>query len=134
MPPPTHDPDLPIALDTSHRPLPGWSIRPMAANGGSRERYEVTWDGRADPVYLGYFFDYSGYGEPHPRGLARTPSAARGLPFVPADWTQFGAWPELLYPTAWSESNADFAVLNAWDRAAMTFGFIQLAAHTARTR
>ncbi|HET7717825.1 MAG TPA: hypothetical protein VFK86_19530, partial [Bauldia sp.] len=41
-----------------------------------------------------------------------------------------GLWPELIFPTAWAESNASFTVINAWDRAAMTFGFIQLAAHT----
>lgn len=124
------DPDLRIALDTGHKPVAGWSINELAVDGQGRKRWEVARTG-SPPVYLGFFLDYTGYGPPNTRGLARTAAATGGLAFEPGDWTAFGQWPELLYPTAWAESNASFTVINAWDRAAMTFGFIQLAAHTA---
>jgi hypothetical protein len=119
------DPSLRIALDTSHRPLPGWQVRKRP----NEAKWDVHRDG-AEPVYLGYFFTYDGYSDGATRGLARTRSADPSLTYNPDDWTQFGKWPELIYPTAFAESNACFSVINAWDRAAMTFGFIQLAAHT----
>lgn len=126
----TANPTLRIALDTEHRPLPGWKVRARPADAQGRPSWEVVHDGQAAPLFLGFFRDYAGYGTPHTRGLARTASAPDSLPFDPVDWTEVGAWAELLFPTAWAESNANFCVLNAWDRAAMTFGFIQLAAHT----
>lgn len=121
-----HDPGLFIQLDLSHQPLPGWRVVPLPEPG---QRWEVVADDRS-PVSLGRFFEYSGYPEGPTRGLARTAAHTPRLPFAPEDWSEFGYWPELLYPTAWAESNANFAVVNAWDRAGMTFGFIQLAAHT----
>ncbi len=121
----TMDPTLKIALDTSHDPLPGWSVRKRP----NKEKWDIRFDG-GEPVYLGYFFEYNGYSTGPMRGLARTNGSVPKLPYDPGDWTEFGSWPELIYPTAWAESNANFAVINAWDRAAMTFGFIQLAAHT----
>ena len=120
-----HDPNLKVALDTSHDPLPGWNVRKRP----NKDQWDVRYDG-ADSIYLGYFFEYDGYSTGPTRGLARTSSHKPMLRYDPKDWTEFGYWPELIYPTAWAESNANFAVINAWDRAAMTFGFIQLAAHT----
>ena len=64
------------------------------------------------------------------RGLARKTADQPRIVYDPADWAEFGNWPELVYPTAWAKSTGCFTVINAWDRAAMTFGFIQLAAHT----
>lgn len=123
----TPNPALSIGLDTSHKPTPDWAItkRPGEA------KWSLRINGAGDAVYLGYFFEYAGYPEGTTRGLARTSSALPNVRFEPTEWTpQFGLWPELLYPTAWAESNASFTVINAWDRAAITFGFIQLAAHT----
>ncbi|NEI93921.1 hypothetical protein GR248_24285 [Rhizobium leguminosarum] len=122
----TPNPNLNIALDTGYKPLPGWQIRKQ--QGASR--WDILFDGNASPVFLGRFFEYDGYSDATTRGLARTTSHEPRLAYNPADWTEFGTWPELIYPTAWAESNACFTVINAWDRAAMTFGFIQLAAHT----
>ena len=127
---PQPDPKLKIALDTTYRPLAGWDIRARPADGKGRPNWEVTYDGRSSPIYLGHSFEYTRYTDAPTRGLARAAGAEGGLRFDPADWTQFGSWPELIYPTSWAESNANFAVINAWDRAAMTFGFVQLAAHT----
>lgn len=121
----SHDPTLKIALDVTHDPLPGWSVRKRP----NQNKWDVRYDG-ADALYLGYFFEYNGYSTGPMRGLARTAGHSPKLAFEPADWKEFGYWPELLFPTAWAESNANFLVVNAWDRAAMTFGFIQLAVHT----
>lgn len=126
----TPDPTLRIALDTSYKPLPGWTIRAGKPDKKGNATWELVHDGQAAPLYLGYFFDYPGYGDPHTRGLARTSGAAGSLKYDPADWPQFGDWTELIYPTAWAESNANFTVINAWDRAGITLGFAQLAAHT----
>lgn len=120
------DPDLKIALDTNCQPLSGWKIRKQA----NANRWEVSFDTSTSPIFLGYFFEYSGYPQGMTRGLARTASHSPKVVYDPDDWTQLGKWSELIYPTAWAESNANFTVINAWDRAAMTFGFIQLAAHT----
>ena len=120
-----HNASLKIQLDVGYEPLSGWNLRKR----NNKDQWDVRYDGGAT-TYLGYFFEYKGYSTGPMRGLARTASAKPKLPFDPSDWTEFGRWPELLFPTAWAESNANFLVINAWDRAAMTFGFIQLAAHT----
>ncbi|MDB5519927.1 MAG: hypothetical protein JWQ17_6685 [Tardiphaga sp.] len=120
------NPKLKIALDTTYKPFAGWAIKKQP----NVERWDVTPDAGQNPIYLGYFFTYNGYPEGPTRGLARTSGAEPRVVFEPKEWTQFGYWPELLFPTAWAESNACYTVINAWDRAAMTFGFIQLAAHT----
>jgi len=43
-----------------------------------------------------------------------------------------GAWSHFIYPTVMAESGGRHLVINAWDRAHFTWGFYQLAAHTAR--
>jgi hypothetical protein len=45
---------------------------------------------------------------------------------------QIGAWAHFMFPTVIAESNGRYISINAWDRAAFTWGFYQLAAHTAR--
>lgn len=121
------NPALKVALDTAYKPFKEWAIKKQP----NADKWDIALEGEAKPVYLGYFYAYNGYPEGPTRGLARTSGAKPGLPFKPEDWKeQFGYWPELIFPTAWAESNASFTVINAWDRAAMTFGFIQLAAHT----
>ncbi len=122
----THDAALKIEMDVTHAPLPGWTIKANAAG----DRWTVQFAGQATPLNLGKLFVYNDYPEGPTRGLARTSGMAPKIPYNPADWTDLGHWPELIFPTAFAESNANFAVVNCWDRAAITFGFIQLAAHT----
>lgn len=43
-----------------------------------------------------------------------------------------GAWAHFIWPTVIGESNGRYISINAWDRAHFTWGFYQLAAHTAR--
>jgi hypothetical protein len=45
---------------------------------------------------------------------------------------QMGAWAHFIWPTVMAESNGRYISINAWDRAHFTWGFYQLAAHTAR--
>ncbi len=42
-----------------------------------------------------------------------------------------GLWAHFIWPTAMGESEGCHIVVNAWDRARFTWGFYQLAAHTA---
>jgi hypothetical protein len=45
---------------------------------------------------------------------------------------EVGAWSHFLWPTVMAESGGRYISINAWDRAHFTWGFYQLAAHTAR--
>src|SRR5690606_6633196 len=44
---------------------------------------------------------------------------------------QMGLWAHFIWPTVMAESNGRYISINAWDRAHFTWGFYQLAAHTA---
>jgi hypothetical protein len=51
--------------------------------------------------------------------------------YAAANYVQaFGPWAHLIEPTLTAEGGARFATVNAYDRAAFTFGAPQLAAHT----
>ena len=69
------------------------------------------------------------YGER--RGLMNS-SNPPGPRYQPEDYeAQYGDWAWYLLPTITAESNRSFTCLNTYDRAAFTFGHIQLGAHTA---
>lgn len=125
----SQDDSLPIALDTRHAPLPDWKIAKGPADTKGNATWTLAYQGQP-PLYLGRFTQYDGYATGPTRGLSRNAAAKPGIAFDPGDWTEFGFWPELLFPTAMAESAAQFCVINAYDRAAITLGFIQLAAHT----
>lgn len=56
-----------------------------------------------------------------------------GPVYDPADYTaEFGPWAHLVYAIGASESENRFNRVNSYDRAAFTFGFFQLAAHTPK--
>ena len=125
----TEDPSLDVLLDTSHKPGKGWKVAAKPSG------YVLTADDYPAPIHVGkpasYRYESRGLTT---AGLGRT--SYDGTPghikYDPADWNaEFNYWPELIFPTAYAESGADFSVINAWDLAGMTFGFIQLAAHTA---
>jgi hypothetical protein len=68
------------------------------------------------------------YGER--RGLMNT-SNPPGPRYAAEDYeAEHGDWAWYLLPTITAESNRSFTCLNTYDRAAFTFGHIQLAAHT----
>jgi hypothetical protein len=96
------------------------------------------------PVFLGWdYHDFSTRfhrwtGE---RGLCRRyviPGEFGGIDALPLDLPGFGEGPEdgltdeerFLLPVVAAEGEGDFLVLNTFDRAGMTVGFIQMAAHT----
>jgi hypothetical protein len=78
--------------------------------------------------YLGGEAGFGGF-----QGLARTRGfVAESAPhYSHRDWQgEHGAWAALIEPTGEGESRNSFTCLNSYDRAAFTFGFYQLAAHT----
>ncbi|MBP6600293.1 MAG: hypothetical protein KA250_00725 [Verrucomicrobiales bacterium] len=96
------------------------------------------------PVFLGWDFnDFSTRfhrwtGE---RGLSRKyviPGEFSGFPAAPLDMPHFqidpespdADWERFLLPVVTAEGDGDYSVINAFDKAGMTVGFIQLAAHT----
>lgn len=63
-------------------------------------------------------------------GLGRSVAEYWGLRFRAADYPAIGHWGVLLELTGECESGNRFNCINSYDRAAFTFGFYQLAAHT----
>ncbi len=63
-------------------------------------------------------------------GLGRGVAEYWGLRFRAADYPTIGHWGDLLELTGHCESANSFNCINSYDRAAFTFGFYQLAAHT----
>lgn len=132
--PNTHNPSLSVNLDTGHEPLDGWNV--FDEGGAIWVSYRET----TQPIYVGrqHSWKYT-YNENRKKqtlitaGLSRTGYGRHDNKFRyrPEDWNEeFNFWPELIYPTAYAESFADFTSMNFWDRAGFTPGFIQLAAHT----
>jgi hypothetical protein len=122
---------LDVVLDVQHRPQKDWAI----SKDEKTRRFVVTAKDLPQPLVIGRLksFHYARRGLTT-SGLGRT--SYEGLPgsilFDPGEWNEkFDLWPELIYPTAYAESGADFCVVNAWDLAGLTVGFIQLAAHTS---
>jgi hypothetical protein len=65
-------------------------------------------------------------------GLAQT-SILTGPSYNPAEFVlEFGPWAYMVYAIGVSESGNRYNRLNSYDRAAFTFGFFQLAAHTPK--
>jgi hypothetical protein len=115
------DTSLVPRVSTTHQPMPGWTV------GTADGRYQYRFDGQAN-IDLGKDFLYAPQGTV---GLARVNASAPRLAYNPSEWeNDFRFWPELLFPTSNAESNANFLVMNCWDKAAITVGFSQLGAHT----
>jgi hypothetical protein len=110
-------------IATAYQPLAGWVVDQNPAT----HRYQYRFTGQAN-VDLGKDFTYAPQGT---TGLARVNGIAPRLAYDPSEWqAELGFWPELLDPTSNAESNANFLVMNCWDKAAITVGFSQLGAHT----
>lgn len=113
--------------DLSYEPLSGWSI---SKRSSGITRWYLSTDTISD-LYLGYDFEFKD--DPPFRGLARTGDAPNSA-FYDADAyrAKYGAWADFVVPTGKCESEGNFCVVNAWDRAAFTLGFFQMAAHTGK--
>jgi len=107
-------------IDTSYAPMDGWDV--------DARSLELRYSGLDEPLDLGFLRRRyeGGYS-----GIQRDSGADQRLRFNPADWQNaVGGWAYLMFPTAAAESAYDFLVVNCYDSAAFTAGFIQLAAHT----
>lgn len=79
---------------------------------GTETRYP-----KADPVNL---------------GLYQPPANLGSLMYTASEWTSaVGHWANVIVPTATAESECRFDRINTYDNVNFTFGFLQLAAHTA---
>ncbi|AOR77273.1 extensin family protein [Novosphingobium resinovorum] len=112
-------------LDLTYKPYPDWRIR-LATTGTGKQQWFLDFNGQTN-FYLGYRFAFDPY-----LGLARTGSTKTGNLFYDhlAYRPKFGEWASFVQPTGRCESEGSFFVVNAWDAAAMTLGFFQMAAHT----
>lgn len=109
-------------LDLSYKPEAGWSVFKEVTN---KERWYLDRDGQ-ETLYLGYVFDFGRY-----RGLARTGRVKDSIFYDYTDYeSEHDLWAPFLVPTGKCESEGSFFTVNAYDSAAMTFGFYQMAAHT----
>lgn len=113
-------------IDINYKPLPGWTTTMPTSNNVAT----LTYSGLNSPINLGKRQNFR-YATFTAVGLSRSAGIVPNLQYDPTNWTPiFGNWAEAIYPTSWAESNANFLVVNAYDSAGITFGFIQLAAHT----
>lgn len=114
-------------LNKNHAPRPGWSVK-SASNSSP---YVLKYTGLASEISIGSRKSYLNNDGITTVGLGRSSAVLPKLKYEPKEWSAlFGGWAEVIYPTAFAESGANFLVINAWDKAGLTLGFIQLAAHT----
>jgi hypothetical protein len=95
----------------------------VLANG--RTTYSAQRNNSAEPKFIiGSRTSYEGN-----FGLFNTAITA-GQVYKPEDYeTEFGFWAHFIYPTAMAESSGSYKCLNTYDRAKLTFSFMQYAAH-----
>lgn len=113
-------------IDVTYKPFPNWRLRSSTTANGTPQWF-VDFESTSD-FYLGFRNKFP----PSYVGLARTGTTnASKLPYDHVTYRQqFGEWASFVHPTGRCESESSFLVVNAWDAAAMTLGFFQMAAHT----
>jgi hypothetical protein len=122
-----HNNGLVPRINVNHSPRPGWSVKRKS----SSRIYVVNYTGLLTEISIGSRISYVYKDGTNTIGLGRSTSVLPKLKYEPTDWSAlFGGWAEVIYPTALAESGSNFLVINAWDKAGLTLGFIQLAAHT----
>jgi len=115
------------SIDVFYKPHKNWRVYPETSSGV--ERWYLDFAGRTR-AYLGYKFAFQDTGF---LGLARTSAGSEHVNYNYAAYkSEFGDWASFIYPTSRCESEAKFLVVNAWDSAALTLGFFQMAAHTGK--
>lgn len=118
-------PDATAAFAHTLPTLPRPRVRYRAVNSGKRTDYYATLDDGSE-CYLGRRTRYQGR-----MGLAQPASQLTGPVYAAQDYTAlYGAAAAMVGVISASESAGRFNRLNSYDRAAFTFGFFQLAAHT----
>lgn len=99
-------------------------VEPSGEPQSEDTKYYVVDESTGDRFYVGYVNSYSRY-----RGIARYSSEIKydRHAAYPAE----GEWAHFIWPTVMAESNGNLITINSWDRAHFTWGYYQLAAHTA---
>ncbi|WP_411847610.1 peptidoglycan-binding domain-containing protein [Roseibacillus persicicus] len=87
-------------------------------------RFSVKNKDTGEEFYVGKIHTYGSR-----RGLSRYSSEIKYDRFEAAK--DEGLWAHFSWPTIMAESNGNLITINAWDRAHFTWGYYQLAAHTA---
>lgn len=101
------------------------SVEPPGEPQAKGTKYYVVNAATGERSYAGKVHTYGSR-----RGISRASNLLRYDRFEFEN--EVGAWSHFLWPTVMAESGGRYISINAWDRAHFTWGFYQLAAHTAR--
>ena len=114
--------DLDLDVDLSaDRPIRGKAFR-VGTEGG----HVVARTGDEPPFYVGTPVRYHAF-----RGLYHAPSRYYGPVYRSEDYdARFDHWATVIEAIGHCEGGNHFNLINTYDRAACTFGFLQFAAHT----
>jgi len=102
-----------------------FTVEPKNEPQEKRVKYYVTDQNTGRRFYVGYVAHYGSR-----KGLA----TSRGDELIYDRFQaedEIGAWAHFMYPTVMAESRGRHLTFNSYDRAHFTWGFYQLAAHTA---
>jgi hypothetical protein len=102
-----------------------YKVLPEGEPQESGTRYSVRDQDTGETFFAGKVLKFKSR-----RGLSRSSTLLQYDRFDAGQ--QMGAWAHFIWPTVMAESNGRYISINAWDRAHFTWGFYQLAAHTAR--
>ncbi len=113
--------------------MPNFVVRAAGDPNTWKTRWFARSDIPADPEFLvGMSVPFKDADGAH-RGLYQTP-VLNEIPALFYDRhaaeAQLGLWAHFIWPSASAEGGGHHLVVNTYDRAAFTFGFYQLAAHT----
>jgi hypothetical protein len=117
------EPDL--AAPAAERAPVRYKVLPAGEPQGGGTKYSVLDQDTNEIFFAGKVLTFKSR-----RGLSRSSTLLQYDRFDAAQ--QMGAWAHFIWPTVMAESNGRYISINAWDRAHFTWGFYQLAAHTAR--
>ena len=123
---PLPPPDMPAAANAGAPAGPvRYTVKPAGEPQDAGTEFSVTDMDTGQSFYAGKIHIYRTR-----RGLSRSSTL---LIYDRNDAaTKIGAWAHFMWPSVMAESNGRYISINAWDRAHFTWGFYQLAAHTAR--
>lgn len=113
-----------LAHDSARRAI-SLRVEPPGEPQAKGTKYYVVDTATGERSYAGIIHTYFSR-----RGISRASNLLKYDRFEFEN--EVGAWSHFLWPTVMAESGGRYISINAWDRAHFTWGFYQLAAHTAR--
>ena len=102
-----------------------FKVDPFGEPQASGTKYYVIDQADGQKYYAGKVLKYGSR-----RGLSRASTLLKYDRFESEN--DIGLWAHFMWPSVMAESHGRYITINAWDRAHFTWGFYQLAAHTAR--